>query len=232
MNEIRQFLNLSLHNRLTTNGIDMQKKILLFALTVMMTSTLQVKAQDAEQDSTYKKYFVGSTLLMLGNFIPNDPNRPDFIQLNVGYRITPKDVVFLELKTSKFNWPLGMPWDEIVDEQRTQYNFPGFVRQYVIGLAYNRFWWKGLYTGVHAMNAFQTYRNEDKTKITDGYTLFMTYRLGYQLKFFKYRFFIEPSVGLTHWPVKTNTPQSFKEKESKWPNYFGWEPGLHFGYNF
>lgn len=210
----------------------MQKKILWIGLALVLASSLHVNAQNAKQDSTYKKYFVGSTFLMLGNLIPNDPNAPDFAQLNLGYRITPKDVVFLEFKTSKFNWPLGMPWKEIVDERRTQYNFPGYVRQYVIGLAYNHFWWKGLYTGVHAMNAFQTYRNEDKTKIANGYTLFMTYRLGYQVKLFKNRFFIEPSIGLTHWPVKTNTPESFKLEESKWPNYFGYEPGLHFGYNF
>ena len=206
----------------------MQKKVILsfFLFSMSLSST---HAQDVE-DSTYKKFFIGSTLLMLGNFIPNDPNRPDFVQLNAGYRITPKNVVFLEFKTSKFNWPLGIPWEKLFDGQRE--NYPGYVRQKVIGLAYNRFWWKGLYTGVHAMNAFQTYRNEDKTKITNGYTLFMTYRLGYQVKLFKNRFFIEPSVGLTHWPVKTNTPQSFKEKDSKWPNYFGWEPGLHFGINF
>lgn len=70
------------------------------------------------------------------------------MQLNVGYRVTPKNVVFLELKTSKFNWPLGMPWEAILGKDRQQYNFPGYVRQYIIGLAYNRFWWKGLYTGV------------------------------------------------------------------------------------
>jgi hypothetical protein len=210
----------------------MQKKNFWIGLALVLASSLQLNAQNAKQDSTYKKWFIGSTFLMLGNLIPDDPNAPEFIQLNAGYRITPKDVVFLEFKTSKFNWPLGMPWKEIVDEQRAQYNFPGYVRQYVLGVAYNRFWWKGLYTGVHAMNAFQTYRNEDKKKITNGYTLFMTYRLGYQLKFFKNRFFFEPSVGLTHWPIKTNTPESFKLKESKWPGYFGWEPGLHFGFNF
>ena len=82
------------------------------------------------------------------------------------------------------------------------------------------------------MNAFQKYMDEDNRKITNGYTLFMTYRLGYQVKLFKNRFFIEPSIGLTHWPVKTNTPQSFKLMDSKWPNYFAYEPGLHFGYNF
>jgi hypothetical protein len=208
----------------------MQKKFMLSLLLFSMTWSF-TQAQNAT-DSTYKKFFIGSSFLMLGNFIPDDPNRPDFVQLNVGYRITPENVVFLEFKTSKFNWPLGMPWNEIVDKERAQYNFPGYVRQYVLGVAYNRFWWKGLYTGVHAMNAFQTYRNEDRSKITNGYTLFMTYRLGYQVKLFKNRFFIEPSIGGTHWPVKTNTPQSFKEKESKWPNYFCAEPGLHFGINF
>lgn len=210
----------------------MQKKILQIGLALLLASSLQVNAQNALQDSTYKRCFIGSTFMMLGNLIPNDPNRPDFVQLNVGYRITPENVVFLELKTSKFNWSLGMPWKELVDGDRQQYNFPGYVRQYIIGLAYNHFWWKGLFTGIHAMNAFQTYRNEDKTKITNGYTLFMTYRLGYQAKLFNNRWFIEPSIGFTHWPIKTNTPQSFKEKESKWPKYFGFEPGLHFGFNF
>ena len=206
----------------------MQKKILWFALTLMMATTLQVKAQVDEQDSTYKRWFVGSTFLMLGNF--DTVNSPDFIQLNVGYRITPKDVVFLELKRSKFSFPLGIPWGKSFDAPGE--NYPGYVRQNVIGLAYNRFWWKGLYTGVHAMNAFQTYYDENNKKIANGYTLFMTYRLGYQFKLFKNRFFIEPSIGLTHWPVQTNVPKSFELKESKWPKYFGYEPGLHFGYNF
>jgi hypothetical protein len=210
----------------------MQKKILFAGTVLLFLTAFPLSAQRARQDSTYKKWFIGSTFLMLGNLIPNDPNAPEFFQLNVGYRITRKDVVFAELKTSKFNWPLGMPWEEIVDPHRAQYNFPGYVRQYILGVAYNRFWWKGLYTGVHAMNAFQIYRNEDKTKITNGYTLFMTYRLGNQFTFFKNRFFVEPSIGLTHWPIKTNTPESFKAKESKWPDYFGWEPGLHFGINF
>jgi hypothetical protein len=206
----------------------MRKKIFFIGFVLMTTSTLQLKAQYDKQDSSYKKFFIGSTLLMLGNF--DKVNSPEFIQLNVGYRITPKDVVFLELKTSRFAWPLGIPWGPSFDAPGE--NYPGHVRQNVIGLAYNRFWWKGLYTGIHAMNAFQKYYDENNNKIAIGYTLFMTYRLGYQFKLFKNRLFIEPSIGLTHWPVKTNTPQSFELKESKWPKYFGCEPGLHFGYNF
>ncbi len=47
-----------------------------------------------------QRFFVGSTFLMSGNF--DSVNNPEFIQLNVGYRITPKDVVFIEFKSSKF----------------------------------------------------------------------------------------------------------------------------------
>lgn len=193
-------------------------------------SSPATEAQYEKMDVSYKRWFIGSTFLMLGNFIPNDRNPPDFTQLNVGYRATPTDVVFIELKRSKFSAPLGSPWGPSFDAPGETY--PGYVRQNVVGVAYNHFWWKGLYTGIHAMNAFQKYYNENNKKIANGYTLFMTYRLGYQLKFFNNRFFFEPSIGLTHWPIKTNTPASFKAKDDKWPKYFAFEPGLHFGVNF
>lgn len=208
----------------------MKKKIVQIGLTLMTLSTLQVKAQYTEQDSTYRRFFIGSTLLMLGNFIPDDPNPPKFIQLNIGYRLTPKDVVSFEFKKSRFAWPLGIPWGKSFDAPGE--NYPGYISQYVPSIAYQRFWWKGLYTSVHALNAFQKYIDEDNKKIANGYTLFMTYRLGYQVKLFKNRFFVEPSIGLTHWPIQTNVPQPFELVESKWPKYFGYEPGLHFGFNF
>lgn len=43
-------------NNKTINSIEMQKRILWFALILMMASTLQVKAQYGNQDSTYKKF--------------------------------------------------------------------------------------------------------------------------------------------------------------------------------
>jgi hypothetical protein len=208
----------------------MQKKILWIGLVLMITSALQLKAQYAQTDSTYKRWFVGSTLLMLGNFIPDDPNPPKFIQLNVGYRITPKDVVSFEFKKSIYTWPLGIPWGPSFDAPGL--NYPGHARILAPTLAYQRFWWKGVYTSVHALNAFEKYVDEGNKKIGNGYTLYMTFRLGYQIKFLKNRFFFEPSIGFTQWPVRTNVPESFKLVESKWPNYFRYEPGLHFGYNF
>ena len=228
MNELWHPAILPLHYHLTIDSADMQKKILLFALTLMMASALPLKAQYAEQDSTYKKFFVGSTFLMLGNF--DKVNNPEFIQLNVGYRITPKNVVSFEFKRSIYSWPIGIPWGPSFDAPGL--NYPGHVRILAPTLAYQRFWWKGVYTSVHALNAFEKYLDKDNKKIGNGYTLYMTVRLGYQLRFFKNRFFFEPSIGLTYWPIRINTPESFKFVENKWPTYFGYEPGLHFGFNF
>ena len=64
----------------------MQKKILFIGFALMMTSTIHIKAQYAKTDSTYKRWFVGSTLFVVGNLAPVNP--PGFAQLNVGYRIT------------------------------------------------------------------------------------------------------------------------------------------------
>lgn len=46
-------------------------------------------AQTTSTDSTYRWFFVGNSLFRLANLNTNDPNRPDFVQLNVGYRLTP-----------------------------------------------------------------------------------------------------------------------------------------------
>lgn len=206
----------------------MLKKVFGIALAFLLASQVQVRAQETQQDKPYKKWFVGSTFLLFGNF--SKVNNPEFIQINAGYRITPKNVVGFEFKRSIYSWPLGIPWGPSFDAPGL--NYPGHVRILAPTLVYQRFWWKGIYTSIHALNAFEKYVDEENSKIGNGYTLYLTSRLGYQLKFFKNRFFFEPSMGFTFWPIRTNTPASFKAVEDKWPRYFGWEPGLHFGFNF
>ena len=71
--------------------------------------------QKTVQDSTYRKFYVGSSAFILMNLNTNDPNAPDFGQLNFGYRITPEDVVSIEAKTWKYAWPLGIPYGKIQD---------------------------------------------------------------------------------------------------------------------
>jgi hypothetical protein len=205
----------------------MQKKISWIGLALMFVSSLQVNAQDDKRDSTYKKWFVGSTLLLLGNF--SKVNNPEYVQLNVGYRLTPKDVVSFRFKRSIYSWPLGIPFGPSFDAPGE--NYPGHARILAPTLGYQRFWWKGVYTSLYAMNAFEKYLDENNKKIGSGYTLYLDFYLGYQFRFFNNRFFFEPAVGCSYWPLRTNVPQSFKAVEKKWPNSFI-QPGLDFGYNF
>ncbi|GAB3333438.1 hypothetical protein GCM10027429_14030 [Marivirga atlantica] len=165
---------------------------------------------------------------MLGNF--STVNRPDFVQLNYGYRLTGKDAISIELKTWKYAWSLGIPYGESF--QAPEEKFPGYIREYGFALTYQRFMWKGLYAGIHVMNAWQKFVNEDGQNIDNGFQIFNTYRLGYHFKLFKDRFFIEPSMAITHRPFHTEMPDGFKQIDDKWPKIFIGEPGLHFGYKF
>ncbi len=205
------------------------KKITLTSLIIVMCITLAF-SQKTEQDSTSRKFFIGSTLWLLGNFIPDDPNPPELVQMHFGYHLSPKDVVSVEFKTWRYAWPLGIPYGESF--QAPGENYPGHVKAFGIGLVYQHFWWKGAYTSIDAGNMLQKYMDAENKHIHNGYQLFMTYRFGYQFQFFKNRFFIEPSVAMTHWPINTNVPESFAKIEDKWPKYLLFEPGLHFGFKF
>ncbi len=70
----------------------MQKKILTIVLALFLVNSFQLKTQYAKQDTTYKKVFVGSSLFVLFNLLPDD-NAPDFAQVNFGYRLSRKDAV-------------------------------------------------------------------------------------------------------------------------------------------
>ncbi len=207
----------------------MQKKILWVGLALMVASSLQVNAQYTKTDSTYKRWFVGSTMFVLGNL--DKVNPPGFAQLNVGYRVTGKDVISLELITWKHAWPLGINpfYDKAYGTAEEKY--PGHIREYGFGLAYQRFFSKGLYAAIHVAPMWQTFKNENGNKVGDGFIIFNTYRVGYHVKLFKDRFFIEPSLGIAGRPYYTEMPNGFKEKDDKWPKWTP-EPGLHFGYNF
>lgn len=207
----------------------MQKKISTGVITFILLFTLQLKAQYTQQDSTYKKFFIGSSLFMLSNLFPDD-NAPDFAQLNFGYRINHKNAVSIEIKTWKYAWSLGIPYGEKFEAPEEK--FPGCIREYGFAFAYQHFWWKGFYTGVDVMSAFQTFFNNDGNKIDNGYQIFNTYRVGYHFKLLKDKFFIQPSIAITHRPYHSKMPDSFKRIDDKWSKFFVGEPGLHFGFNF
>lgn len=207
----------------------MHKKIFWIVLAFVLAGNLQVKAQYAEQDSTYKRWFIGSTLFLLGNF--DRVNPPNFAQLNVGYRFAPKENVSLELITWQHSWPLGINPFYNSSYGKPEERFPGTIREYGFALAYQRYFWEGLYVAMHVAPMWQFYRNDNGNEVGTGFIIFNTYRVGYHIKLFNDIFFIEPSLGVAGRPYFTTMPAGFKEKDDKWPKWTP-EPGLHFGFNF
>lgn len=205
----------------------MQKQCIL-ALFSLIFFQPKLTAQQPPKDSSFRSYFIGSTAFLLGNF--SSSNAPEFAQLNLGYRFNPKNSASLEFKTWKYAWPLGIPYGK--DFEASGKGFPGYIREVGVALVYQHFWWKGLYSAVHVFNAAQFFYDENNREIKRGYQMFNTYRLGYHLKFFKNRFFIEPSLAITHRPIKTKMPDDFEVVDNKWPVFFFGEPGFHFGFNF
>lgn len=209
---------------------EMQKKVLWIGFVFMMTSSLQLKAQYAETDSTYKRWFVGSTMFLFGNLDPVNP--PDFAQLNVGYRITGKDVVTLEPKTWKYAWPNGIHPFLNKSYGEPEEKFPGYVREFGLSVAYQRFLWEGLYAELNVMPSWQNFVDDKGEKNDNGFQIFNTYRVGYHIKFFNDVFFIQPSIAITHRAYHTELPDGFKKLDDKWSKFVFGEPGFHFGFNF
>lgn len=209
----------------------MQKKILCYALILMIVSSVQVKAQYTKRDSTYKRWFVGSSLFVLfGNFDKENP--PNFAQLNIGYRITGKDVITLAPKTWKYAWPNGIHPFLNKAYKKPEEKFPGYVREFGATISYTRFLWKGLFTQLDVMPAWQVFANDKGKKIDDGFQIFNSYRVGYHIKLFKDRFFFQPSVCMTHRAYHTQLPDGFKQLDDKWSKFVFPEPGLNIGFNF
>jgi hypothetical protein len=152
--------------------MDMQKKILALVFTLLLTGSLQLRAQYAKTDSTYKRWFVGSTIFLLGNLASTNP--PNFAQLNLGYRITGRDVITLEPKTWKYAWPNGIHPFFNKAYGKAEEKFPGYVREYGLSVAYQRFFWKGLYAELNVMPTLQTFANENGKKVDNGFQVFNT----------------------------------------------------------
>ena len=215
--------------RITRPGYRCVARISL-AAAILVGGTRAAEAQttgERREPSTYRRYYVGSSAFVLANLAPNPPS---FYQLNLGYRITPKDVVSLEAITWKYNAPLGIPYGSSKGDESE--NYPGSIQEYGVGIAYQRFLWKGLYTSLQVVPFKRIYRDENRETIQKGFQLFSTFRIGYHVPLFRNRLFVEPFIASTFWPISTNVPQSFAEKDAKWNRFFLFEPGLHFGVNF
>ena len=203
------------------------KSYAILAAVVLALPTTDGLSQIPEPVSRAGQCFIGSSAFMLFNALPVSPS---FYQLNFGHWLTNRDVISLEAITWEYVAPLGIPWGPSYGSPDEKY--PGSVKEYGIGLAYQRFLWNDLYTAIHALPLKQKYMDEAGQLIQNGFQLFMTFRVGYHIRILRDRFFVEPSIAATHWPINTRVPDEFASMERKWPNYFLFEPGLHLGVKF
>lgn len=197
----------------------------------VLASSLKLNAQYAKTDSTYNKWFVGTSLfVLLGNLDQENP--PNFVQLNIGYRMTSKDVITIAPKTWKYAWPNGIHPFLNKAYKKPEERFPGYVREFGATASYTRFVWKGLFLQLDVMPTWQLFVNDQGKKIDDGFQIFNSYRVGYHIKLFKDKFFFQASMCMTHRAYHTPLPDGFKQLDDKWSKFVFPEPGLNIGFNF
>jgi hypothetical protein len=195
------------------------KKLISITLLIAMFSTMAF-CQTENKEADFKRHSIGSSLFLLGNI--GDSVR--FMQLNYGYLLSKKDNIIAEAITWTYYEPLGTYGS-------SEEFYPGKVRASGIGLGYQRFHWKNLFTTVEPTFFLQQFYDTDGTKIQKGFQLYLQFILGYRFEFFKKRMFIEPAYALKYWPVNSNFPESFATIESGAPKY-KFEPSLNFGFRF
>jgi hypothetical protein len=176
------------------------------------------------------KFSVSTSYLTFANFEPEEKNLHMY-EFHFGYRITPKDKIEIKVASWKLYEPMGIPiWDPLFQEESEWY--PGRIKEFGIGIAYQRFLYKGLFAAIEILPLKKTYLEENGNDIENGFKLYTSYHIGYHIPLFKDRLYIEPQIHCNYWPIDTEGPQGFEEKEAKWNNYFLFEPNLFIGFNF
>jgi hypothetical protein len=172
------------------------------------------------------RFFVSTTYLSLTNF---GENNVYMYELHAGYKITSKDFIAIKGATWSLFEPMGIPWGP--HKMNEDEAYPGRVREYGIGVSYQRMLWKGLFASVQVLPLKRNFLDEDGNKIDEGFRLYTSYHVGYHISLFKDRFFLEPQVHCNFWPIDSKGPDGFKAAENKWNNFFLFEPNLFFGVN-
>ena len=180
--------------------------------------------------TSFRKFSLSTTYLTFANFGEEATNTHHY-EFHMGYQLTKKDRIGIKAATWKMFAPMGMPMKEQLKFDEINF-YPGRLRESGLGVSYQRKLWKGLFASVEVLPQLKTHTDLNEKKTGNGFKLYTSYHLGYQISFFKDRFYLEPQVHCNYWPVDTNTPQSFKEMDDKWNNYFLFEPNIYVGIKF
>ena len=215
----------------------MCNKMLIIVIVLLLTSNFRIHAQEEESvlvPAPEYKFSVSTPWLTFSNFGKERTNIHHY-EFHVKYDLTSKDKIGLKIATWKLYAPMGIPlWDPHVMKESEYY--PGRVRELGFGFSYQRIIWKGVFAAIEILPQLKTYLDEYSEEIAYGFKLYTSYHLGYHLPIFKktfnHRLFIEPQIHCQYWPIDTNTPESFKEVDKRWNNYFLFEPNIYIGIKF
>ena len=204
----------------------MKLKIFLFfvlsgSVVFGQTNNSEKALPSDEGNSVKYRHSIGTSFFILGNLLDDSP---DYYLLTYGYRLNKKDRIFAEFNTWKYSEPLGT-------YGKSEQLYPGYVRAFGIGLGYQRFIWKGLFTTIQATPFVKQYYNSSNTKIQKGFQLYLQLIAGYRFELFKKRWYLEPAIALKYWPIDTNFPSDFATIEKGTPKFI-FEPSLNFGFKF
>jgi len=212
------------------------KKFISTTLMITMFTALASGQNPTQQVSGTNKYripdyrfSVSTPWLTFLNFGPEETNTHHY-EFHFEYKLTLKDKIGIKVSTWQLFTPMGIPWGPSKMDENEFY--PGKLKEDGIGITYQRILWKGLFAAIEILPLKKTYLDENKKEIDNGYKLYTSYHLGYYLPLFKNRLYFEPQVHCNYWPFDTNGPVGFEEKESKWNNYFLFEPNWYIGVNF
>ncbi|MBK9759935.1 MAG: hypothetical protein IPO90_08200 [Flavobacteriales bacterium] len=102
-----------------------------------------------------------------------DEKSVEMYELHVGYRITTRDIVAIKAATWKLFEPMGIPWGphKIQDEEA----YPGRLREYGVGVCYQRMLWKGAFAAVEVMPMKKVFLDESDKQLDTGFKLYTSY---------------------------------------------------------
>jgi len=197
------------------------------AIAFLILTASAAGAQTPEGSSSVTQpYSVGTSLFMLMN-LADDDEPPHFYQASAGYQLTSKDRLSVQAITWRYYHPLGVSYGE----RNSSTAYPGHVREFGVGLEYQRSLPKHFFSSISAIPFVRRYYDTQGQKIGNGIQLYLTGRFGYHVGLGSH-LYLEPSVAFNYWPVSTNVPDAFKTQDDRWHSYFLAEPGLNLGFKF
>ena len=212
------------------------KKLISTTLMIAMFVTLALSQNPsltmrgiAKEAVPSYKFSVSTTWLTFLNFGEEKTNTHHY-EFHFGYKLTPKDKIGIKVATWQLFEPMAIPWGPNKIQESEFY--PGKLKERGIGVTYQRILWKGLFVSTEIYQLWKTYLDENNEDTGSGFKLYTSYHLGYHIRLFKNRMYLEPQFHCNYWPIDSEGPQDFEEKESKWSKYFLFEPNLYIGVNF